>query len=94
MNSLFFLLCSGIWYLVSNLARVLTILVIKLWSLFVFTVSVFACLLSLDVGDIRAGIFLEGKAGSNPELENAEDTGVEALIDASLQAVLEHTCPI
>ena len=45
---------------------------IKLRSLFFFTGSVFACLLSLVLSDIRAGIVLEGKAGSNPELENAE----------------------
>ena len=82
-NNLFFLLCSGVWYFVSNLLRVLTILVMKVWSLLFFTVavSVLVCLLSLVLSDIRAGMVLEDKAWSRSELGNVEDTEGEALID-------------
>ena len=92
-NSLFFLLCSGTWYLVSNLVRVLTILVMKPWSLFFFTVSVLAFLLVSVVSDIRAGMVLEGKVRSGPELGNSLDTGVEALIidSSKVEAMVESS---
>ena len=85
-NSLFFLLCSGVWYLVSNLAKVLTILEMKVVSLLFTTVLTLSCFLSSNVRDIRAGKVLEDKAGSRPEFGNALDTEVDALIDASKDA--------
>ena len=81
VNSLFFLLCSGVWYLSSSLVRVFIIPVMKVLSF--TTVLALTCLLSVVVSDIRAGMVLEEKAGSRSELGNAEDTEVEAVIDAS-----------
>ena len=92
-KSLFFLLCSGTWYLASSLARVFTILFIKVLS-FLFA-TVLACLSFRTEPGIRAGTELD-EAGL--ELETLEhrtgeilgsnvsreaDTGVEALIDKS-----------
>ena len=93
-NSLFFLLCSGTWYLVSSLARVFTILLMKALS-FLFT-TVLVCFPFTTEQGIRAGTVLD-KAGTT-ELETFKhgtgeilgsnvsrevDTGVEALIDTS-----------
>ena len=83
VKSRLFLLCSGVRYLVSNLARVFVILEMKVVSLLFFTVLTSACLLSSNVRDIRLGIGLDCKAGSGSELGNFEATGVEALIDVS-----------
>ena len=75
-NSLFFLLRSGTWYLVSSLARVFTILLMKALSFLSTTVLV--CFLS-QVIDIRSGIVLDSEAGPGSKLGN----GVEALIDTT-----------
>ena len=91
-NSFFFLLCSGTWYLASSLARVFTILLIKVLS-FLFA-TVLACLSFRTEPGIRAGTELDAGLeletlehrtgeilGSNVSRE--ADTGVEALIDKS-----------
>ena len=83
VKSLFFLLCSGILYFASRLARVFTILLMKVPSFLFATVLAWTCLLSSVLRDIRAGIGLDSIAGSWPELGDASDTGVEALIDVS-----------
>ena len=90
-NSLFFLLCSGTWYLVSSLVRVLIIREMKFLSLDFTTVFALTCLLSLVVSDISAGRVIEDKAWSRSELGNSEDARVESLIDASeyVEEVLE-----
>ena len=100
-NSLFFLLCSGTWYLVSSLARVFTILLMKALS-FLFT-TVLVCFPFTAEQGIRAGTVLD-KAGAT-ELETLKhgtgeilgsnvsrevDTGVEALIDISDKEASEN----
>ena len=88
-----FLLCM--WYLVSNLASVFTILEMNVWFLLFSTVLTSACLLSSIVRDIRAGMVLGNKAESRPDLGNPNDdadfgsshTGVEAPVDASKKAL-------
>ena len=90
-NSLFFLLCSGTWYLVSSLARVFIILLMKALS-FLFT-SLWVCFPFTTEQGIKGGTVLDkamvseletlkhrtGELGSNVPRE--VDTGVEALID-------------
>ena len=93
-KSRIFLLCSGIWYLASNLMRVFTILLMKALS-FLFT-TVLVCFPFTTEQGIRAGTVLD-KAGTT-ELETFKhgtgeilgsnvsrevDTGVEALINTS-----------
>ena len=82
VNSLFFLLCSGVWYLSSSLVRVFIILVMKVLSLDFTTELALTCLLSSVVRDIKAGIVLAEKAQSGSELSDGQDPGVEALMDA------------
>ena len=54
----------------------------KTLSFFFCIVSTSAFILSSILRDIRAGMVLDSRAGAWPELGNALDTGVEALIDA------------
>ena len=82
IKSRLFLLCLRVGCLVSNLVKVLTILEMKALSFLFCMVSTSALILSSILRDIRAGIVLDNRAGAWPELGNALDTGVEALIDA------------
>ena len=70
-KSCFFLMCLGIRYLVSNLVKVFNILEIKLLSFLFFIVLTLACVFVSIVSDIRAGMVLDRRAGS--ELDNAMD---------------------
>ena len=70
-------------YLVSKLARMFTILEMKVVSLLFFTVLTSAFLLFSILRDIRAGMVFRNKAWFWPELGDANDTEVGALIDAS-----------
>ena len=82
VNSLFILLCSGIAYFISNLARVLAILEIKVLSFLFYTVLTLACLLLSILSDIRAGMVPDIRAGS--ELGTVRDRrGVKALLNSS-----------
>ena len=93
-NSLFFLLCSGTWYLVSSLARVFTILLMKALS-FLFT-TVLVCSPFTTEQGITAGTVLD-KAGTTgletfkhgtgeilgSNVSREVDIDAEALIDTS-----------
>ena len=65
----------------SSLVRAFTIFIMKVLSLLLSTVL--ACLVFSVERDIRAGIVLDSKTGSESELGNVKDFGVEAKIDTS-----------
>ena len=71
IKSCFFLMCLGIRYLVSNSVKVFNILEIKVLSFPFLIVLTLACVFLSSVSDIRAGMVLDSKAGS--ELGNAMD---------------------
>ena len=78
------LMCLGVRYLVSNLVRVLNILEMKALSFLFFIMSTLARVLSSIVRDIRGGMVLDSKAGS--ELDNEKetpDTALEVLLFAT-----------
>ena len=71
VNCCLFLLCLGARYLVSNLVKVLTILQMKVLSLLFFIALTVAFVLSSILRDMRGGMVLDSKVGS--ELDNAKD---------------------
>ena len=71
VKSCYILMCLGIRYLVSNSVKVFNILEIKVLSFPSLIVLTLACVFLSIVSDIRAGMVLDSKAGS--ELGNAMD---------------------
>ena len=71
VKSCFILMCLGIRYLVSNSVKVFNILEIKVLSFPSLIVLTLAWVFLSIVSDIRAGMVLDSKAGS--ELGNAMD---------------------
>ena len=78
LNSLGFLLCSGVRYFFSSLVKDLTILVMKFWSLLFLVVAAFL-LLSSVVLDIR-----EAHGDKSTVLVSCGSV-VKVLIDSSME---------
>ena len=70
LKSLLFLLCSGVWYLISSLLRVLIILVMKVLSLHFTTCFSFSTDLYIRGGKVldKAGTQLETHLGYSAQL--------------------------